>query len=103
MEVNQDSLMSLARRIQQGDSQAQQPLRQELEARLVPLIRCAMRSGSGLPALVKWVRGQLADLAPADSQPLDPRQVAPRFARLLCAGLVRDLPLRSNMDTIRCR
>ena len=101
MDVSQDLLLKLARRVQQGDLQARQPLRQELEERLVPLIRCAMRSGSGLPALVKWVRGRIADLTPAGAEPLDPRQAAPCFARLLCAGLVRDLPVRSAMDTIR--
>lgn len=94
----QDSLTVLATRVRQGDASARQSLRQELEERLVPLIRCALRRGTGLPSLVDWVRGRMADLADS-AEPLDPRQAAPRFARLLCAGLVRDLP-RSSQETV---
>jgi hypothetical protein len=31
-------------------------LRQHLEAALVPMIRCALRSGLGQPELVRWVQ-----------------------------------------------
>lgn len=99
-----DMLFTLANRVRQGDNQARQPLRQELEERLVPLIRCALRTGAGIPALVEWVRARAADLKEG-SESLDPRHVAPRFARMLCAGLVRDTPVVAAMgqDTIRGR
>jgi hypothetical protein len=94
-----DSLNNLAQRARQGDDHARQSLRQELEQRLVPLIRCALRTGAGLPALVKWVRSRVADLA--DSESLDPRQAAARFARLFCANLEQGLPAFTAHDTIR--
>jgi hypothetical protein len=77
------SLQELTTRVRRG--QAVPPAaRAELEERLTPLIRCVLRTGAGVPALVQWVRRTLPNLPPAE-----PEQTAPRMARLLCAELFR--------------
>ncbi len=77
------SLQDLTARVRRG--QAVPPAaRTELEERLTPLIRCVLRTGAGVPELVRWVRRTLPNLPPAE-----PEQTAPRMARLLCAELFR--------------
>jgi hypothetical protein len=77
------SLQALTAQMRRG--QAVQPAaRAELEERLTPLIRCVLRSGTGAPALVQWVRRTLPHLPAAE-----PEQTAPRMASLLCAELFR--------------
>ncbi len=58
---------------------------------LVPLVRCVLRTGCGLPELVQWVRRTLPQVtADADrGRPVDPDRVAPPLARLLSATLRR--------------
>jgi hypothetical protein len=97
-----NSLVALADRARWGDSRDRATFSQELESRLVPLIRVAMRTGSGLPALVSWVRERVAELINAGERP-DPSQAAPRFARLLCSGLIDGLPARPGQETLRGR
>lgn len=96
------SLTALADRVRVGDADARQSLRQELETRLLPLVRCALRRGSGLPAVVSWVRGRFEDLGD-DSWHEDPGQAAPRIARLLCARLVGGLSRPTAAETARAR
>jgi hypothetical protein len=88
---NWDSSMhsSSATRMPKGPSM-QPSLRAELEERLTPLIRCVLRTGAGVPALVRWVQRTLPQLPAADAE-----QTAPRMARLLCAELMR----HGNPDT----
>jgi hypothetical protein len=95
-----DSLQTLAARARQGDAAARQEFSRELEAGLVPLVRCALRRGTGLPALVSWVRKN-ADRLPA-AEPLDTAQAAPRIARLLCAGLVQQFEARGPVRETVC-
>jgi|SRR5262249_9026092 len=62
--------------------------RQELEGRLSPLVRVALRKGVGAPDFVNWVRTALARLKDgANALPAD--QFAPQITRLLCAELMR--------------
>jgi hypothetical protein len=61
--------------------------REELEAQVLPLVRRALRTRSGLPALVGWVQRSVAALE-TESQP-DPDQLARSLARLLCDLLLR--------------
>jgi len=80
------SIQALAGRMNpdsQGES-GQPGMRAELEERLTPLIRCVLRTGAGVPALVQWVRRTLPHLPSASVE-----QTAPRMARLLCAELFR--------------
>jgi hypothetical protein len=78
------SLQDLSARMRRGQTSAQPTVRAEFEQRLTPLIRCVLRTGAGVPALVRWVRRTLPHLPPAE-----PEQTAPRMARLLCAELFR--------------
>jgi hypothetical protein len=56
--------------------------RESLEARLLPLVRRALRSRTGLPALVGWVHRNVAVLQ--DGPQPDPDRIARRLSRLLC-------------------
>jgi hypothetical protein len=95
----QDSLDTLADRARGGDHAAGRFLREELEVDLVRLVRCALRRGTGLPAVVRWARGQFADLADAPGR-LDERQAAPVLARLLCHGVVNNLTAGGAQQTV---
>jgi hypothetical protein len=91
----------LAARVQAGDESARPRLRAELESSLVPLIRCVLRQGTGLPQLVRWVNRNLPQARPAgraSAGPLDPDRAAPDMARLLCSTLMRQLESRSQPD-----
>ena len=77
------SLQAVTAQMRRGQA-VPPPVRAELEERLTPLIRCVLRSGTGAPALVQWVRRTLPHLPAAE-----PEQTAPRMARLLCAELFR--------------
>jgi hypothetical protein len=63
------------------------PGRENLEAWLLPLVRRAIRSGSGLPGLTNWVQRSLAALE--GGPPPDPDRAAPGLTRLLCDALLR--------------
>ena len=63
------------------------PPRQELEVRLLPLVRRALRDRAGPRVLVNWVHRNLATLE--GSLPLDVEYAAPQLARLLCDVLLR--------------
>src|SRR5438045_4092375 len=77
------SLQALSAEMRRGPA-ARPAARAEMEERLTPLIRCVLRTGAGVPALVRWVRRTLPHLPSAG-----PEQTAPRMARLLCAELFR--------------
>jgi hypothetical protein len=95
MENWDQSLQAVTARMRRG--QAVQPaVRAELEERLAPLIRCVLRTGAGVPALVRWVQRTLPNLPSAE-----PEQTAPRMARLLCAELIRQArPSRPAAETV---
>lgn len=92
MDFTDEALRTLARRMY-GDDGADQPCREILEKTLVPMIRCAMRSGRGSPALVQWVKRNLPALAPASPSgwDVDLEWAAPRMARLLCSRLLQQV------------
>lgn len=78
----EDKLRTLAERKRAADGPRCQRLQEEVEASLVPLIRCAMRRGVGVPGLVQWVRTTLPGLGERE-------RTAPALARRLCANLLR--------------
>lgn len=86
-------------RMRRGDPEGRR-LRRQLTEGLVPLIRCAIRSGKGLPQLVRWVRAHLPD-TPAG---VAPESAAPSLAHLLCDTLLcqpsRQPGLRAACDTV---
>jgi hypothetical protein len=99
----EDNLWTLADRMREGDATARHRLREQLEASLVPMIRCALRTGRGVPAVVQWVRRNLSRLAAAHEpgqQSPDPERTAPALARLLCATLLEKHRPRPAFDTV---
>ena len=89
----EETLAKLAAGLRAGDVVARQRLRDELEVSLVPLVRCALRSGSGLPGVVHWVRRDPHVWAEVQRSrgAARPEENAPRIARLLCDKLLRRL------------
>jgi hypothetical protein len=93
MHSPEDALRKLADQLSWTGSSTGYPNREVLEASLLPLIRCALRTGRGLPPLVRWLKAQLPSPASPHrpGQPLGPEWAAPSMARLLCATLLERL------------
>jgi hypothetical protein len=75
--------------------------RASLEASLLPMVRCVLRTGRGNPRLVRWVQKTLPAVTgprPA-GQPVDPDREAVPMARLLCAALLQKM--RGHTDGAR--
>jgi hypothetical protein len=88
-------LRSLAERWRLGGPDARPRLEAELERTLVPMVRCALRSGAGLSPLVGWVRQRVERLPSGEDRS------APRLARLLCGELLRrHQPAAGTFETI---
>jgi hypothetical protein len=79
--------MSLTDLIPGGPTGPGRPARENLEAWLLPLVRRAIRTGSGLPGLTSWVRQNLVALEGRTSP--DPERAAPGLTRLLCDALLQ--------------
>ena len=99
-----DALQSLAARMGCGDAPPNR-VRETLEASLLPLVRRALRSGAGIPQLVRWVQTTLphTEAGRDRTRPIDLELAAPPLARLLCATLLRQRPARcdvANADTV---
>jgi hypothetical protein len=102
MHTPDDALRALAVRMK-CDPAAPERFRETLERSLVPMIRCAIRSGTGLPPLVQWVRRHLpAQAAGAPSRPADLEWAAPSMARLLCDRLLEYVrpPAQAARETV---
>jgi hypothetical protein len=94
----EDKMRTLAERKHAADWPACQRLQEEVETSLVPLIRCAMHRGVGLPRLVQWVRTTLPGLGERERTPA-------ALARRLCANLLTHYEagsrhVASSSDTI---
>ncbi len=90
MNFSEDALRILAERLGWSWAEGPERLRDRLEASLVPIIRCAIRTGTGLGPLVQWVRRQL----PAEAGGADPTRAAPEMARRLSSAILRQLQVR---------
>ena|SRR5688572_8352970 len=91
-------LVEWARRFQTSCAGSPQHLREKMEALLVPMIRCALRTGLGQPPLVRWVHDQLP-LMPAGEQ-ADPVRLAAPLARRLCDRLMDRLDPLPQRETV---
>jgi hypothetical protein len=92
------SLFELAQRMRRGlPNNHPQRFREALEASLLPLIRCALRSGTGHPSVVHWVRQQVANGPPG---PIDPVRAAPPLARVLCERLLERIDPLPARETV---
>jgi len=98
MHPENNSLLDLARHVRRGlRENTPERFREALEASLLPMIRCALRSGIGHPHLVSWVRHQ-ADSNP--QAPPDPVRAAPPMARALCERLLERLDPLPGRETV---
>jgi hypothetical protein len=84
MNFTDEALKSLARRLGEHYPDNPQGFREALEASLLPLVRCALRNRTGVPAVVRWVERNL----PEQNRPADLAWAAPVMARKLCATLL---------------
>src|SRR5262249_17515551 len=88
-----NELNRLAERLGMGCPDNPGKFREVVEACLVPIIRVAIRSGTGQPWLVSWVRRNL----PAGA---GPRREAPWLARQLCDGWLEQQNRLSATETV---
>jgi hypothetical protein len=89
-----NELNRLAERLGKGCPDNPGRLREVLEASLVPIIRVAIRSGTGLPGVVSWVRRHLPE------PDADPTRVAPALARQLCDRLMEQRRPSPGAETV---
>ncbi len=61
---------------------------EQLLSALAPIVRLALRRGTGVPSVVAWVRRTHAALADGRHVPRD--HFAPQITRLLCAAFLAD-------------
>jgi hypothetical protein len=98
MQPENNSLLDLARHVRRRlREDTPQQFREALEASLLPMIRCALRSGIGHPHVVNWVRRQ-AEGNPHLSP--DPARAAPPMARALCERLLARLDPLPSRETV---
>jgi len=98
MHPGNNSLVDLARSVRRTLSEDNpQCFREALEASLLPMIRCALRSGVGHPHVVNWVRHQAAS---NPHLPPDPVRAAPPIARALCERILERLDPLPSRETV---
>jgi hypothetical protein len=88
MAALEDALCALAQGIRTGNAKELAHRRAALEADLEPMVRCALRTGTGLPGLVSWVRGALPSVTGGNVGGPAAERAAPVLARLLCRALI---------------
>jgi hypothetical protein len=92
------NLLNLAQHIRRGlPRDDAQGFRDALTINLLPMIRCALRSGVGHPHLVSWVRHQAANNPMAAP---DPVRAAPPIARALAERLMERLDPLPGRETV---
>lgn len=64
-------------------------LHQDLEGRLRPLVRLALRKHAGAPALVDWVQTTFSRITDGE-RAAPPEHFTPQITHLLCAALLAD-------------
>jgi hypothetical protein len=97
MLTSEQAVHSLADRVHCPEGSAAQR-RATLEATLLPMVRCVLRTGRGNPRLVRWVRQALPAVAGPQrpGQPVDPDQAAGPVARLLCSAMLEQMRFRPD-------
>jgi hypothetical protein len=92
-------LLEWARRFQTTCRECSwQNLREKMEATLLPMVRCALKTGLGQPPLVRWVTYHKA-LLTADQQN-DPAHLARSLARELSEHLMARLAPLPQRETV---
>jgi hypothetical protein len=97
MFTSEQAVHSLADRVHCPEGSAAQR-RAALEASLVPMVRCVLRTGRGNPRLVRWVQQALPAVAGPQwpGQAVDPDQAAGPVARLVCSAMLEQMRLRPD-------
>jgi hypothetical protein len=90
MKSIEDSLNALSDASGRTDPQELARRRAALESDLETMVRCALRNGTGLPGLVRWVRGALPGVSKARTGDPAAQQAAPVLARMLCRTLINN-------------
>jgi hypothetical protein len=55
------------------------------------MVRCALRTGTGSPGLMRWVRGTMPRVVGSNVGDPGAERAAPVLARLLCRALVNEV------------
>jgi hypothetical protein len=105
MRTADEALRRLAAEMGCPQHASPQHQRQAVENTLRPMIRCAIRTGLGVPMLVRWVRKTLPELTRAQppGEPVDPDRVTPSLARMLCTTLVQQYQEQAEYPTVASR
>jgi hypothetical protein len=99
MTSHEEALDILARQLHCPEDLPAEERQAEMERALLPLIRCALRSGRGVPRLVRWVRhnrpfpGQDA----GEEQSLSLDRVASALSHKLCSLLLEQIEDRLGL------
>lgn len=99
MTSHEEALDILARQLHCPEDLPAEERQAEMERTLLPLVRCALRSGRGVPRLVRWVR-QNRPFAAADAgaaQGLSLDRVASALSHKLCLLLVEQIEDRLGL------
>jgi hypothetical protein len=92
MEPSIDNLRDLAGQLQRGDPQAWRRVQDELQPGLVHVVRRALRTGQGGPALQRWLGEALRSVPGATgSNPAPGTDPSSVLAWMLCNGIARQL------------
>jgi hypothetical protein len=94
MALHDNALLELARQIRPGLPHHPDRFREALEDTLVPIIRCALRTGTGNPVVVRWVRERMP---PASLVAADLSRTARVMGRALCDQMLQ------RLDPLPCR
>jgi hypothetical protein len=98
--TNDRYLVEWARRIKASCPPGHNGFRQALEATLLPMIRCALRSGVGQPPLVNWVECHLHQFDPRGALSPDRTRYAQPMARVLSERLADRLDPLPGRETV---
>lgn len=92
MESSLEKMRVLASQLKSGDPQAVRRLQDELHPGMVHVVRRALRTGSGGPALTRWLGEALRSVpGAAESSPAPGSDPSSVLAWMLCNGIVRQL------------
>jgi hypothetical protein len=90
MRTHEQATHALADRVGCPEGPAERR-REALEATLLPMVRCALRTGRGHPRLLQWLRGALPSVAGPAAGPVDHDRAAGSVARMLCSAMLEQV------------
>jgi hypothetical protein len=92
MEPSFENLSDLASQLQRGDPHAWRKLQDRLHPGLIHVVRRALRTGQGAPALTRWLGEALRSLPKAtDSSSAPGTDPTSALTSMLCNGIIHQL------------